>query len=115
MEADESEPAQTALREAIEESGLRDLVLSPGGQEPALLDIDVHLIPESPTRGEPAHFHYDFCYLARTARPDDARIDRAESRAFRWVTPAELGALELDPATRRRLLKAFAEQLRLQD
>lgn len=107
MDEGETDPAQSALREAREETGLPDLVLTPCDGDSLLLDVDVHLIPESVKRGEPAHPHHDVCYLARTRRPDEARIDPAESRAMRWVTVRELDSFPLDVATRRRLRKAF--------
>src|SRR5690348_11368424 len=50
--------ARVALREAEEESGLRDLTVEPG-----IFDLDRHLIP---ARGaEAAHWHYDVCYVVR--------------------------------------------------
>ncbi len=102
-------PDRAALREATEESGLDDLALDPGPDgAPRLFDVDVHPIPTSEKRGEPAHHHHDACYLARTRRPEDVRHDPDESRAFRWVDAAGAAALPLDPATRRRLAKAFA-------
>jgi 8-oxo-dGTP pyrophosphatase MutT (NUDIX family) len=107
-----AEPGETAelaaFREATEESGLTDLAFDrdPDGA-PLLLDVDVHPIPESPKRGEPAHFHHDACFLLRTRTPEAARIDPEESRAMRWVDAGELEGLALDGATRRRLIKAF--------
>jgi 8-oxo-dGTP pyrophosphatase MutT (NUDIX family) len=108
VEAGES-PDEGALREAREESGLPDLALeaSPDGT-PLLLDVDVHPIPEHPRKGEPAHWHHDLCYLARTSQPDAIVIDPNESKAFRWLSEGELKTTPVDGATRRRLLKAFA-------
>lgn len=108
MDPTETNPADTALREATEESNLSDLVLDRNALGASLLDVDIHPIPASPSRQEPAHFHYDLCYLARTRTPELTRIDVLESRAFRWVSFAEMPNLTLDTATRRRLLKAFA-------
>jgi 8-oxo-dGTP pyrophosphatase MutT (NUDIX family) len=108
---DGESPDRAALREATEESGLDDLVLDAGPDgAPRLLDVDVHPIPASEKRGEPAHFHHDVCFLARTRRPEATRHDPDESRAFRWVDAAQAAALPLDTATRRRLAKAFADR-----
>ncbi|UGB39413.1 NUDIX hydrolase [Frateuria soli] len=50
--------SRVALREAEEESGLRDLVV-----DPEIFDLDRHLIP---ARGdEPAHWHYDVRFVVR--------------------------------------------------
>ena len=104
-------PHEAALREASEESGLPDLVLDPLADGlPRLFDVDVHPIPASEKRREPAHFHHDACFLARTRSPDQTRHDPDESRAFRWVTAAEAAVLPLDVATKRRLAKAFANR-----
>lgn len=100
--------AEAALRETREETGLDDLVLDADAAGPRVLDVDVHPIPAHGKRGEPAHHHHDVCFLARTASPAAARIDPAESHALRWVDRAGLETLPIDPATRRRLVKAFA-------
>jgi ADP-ribose pyrophosphatase YjhB (NUDIX family) len=96
--------ATAALREAREESGLPDLELDAA----SLLDIDVHPIPKHPKKPEPAHWHYDLCFLARTRKPKLLRIDPTESHAARWVSVEELPTLPIDTATRRRLTKAFS-------
>ena len=68
--------ARVALREAEEESGLRDLIV-----EPAIFDLDRHLIP---ARGnEPAHWHYDVRYVVR-ATGDETFAVNHESHALAW-------------------------------
>jgi 8-oxo-dGTP pyrophosphatase MutT (NUDIX family) len=85
---DETDPAQTALREAREESGLPDLAHWDGGDSPPPIDIDVHPIPAS-VKG-PGHLHLDFRYLLRTAHPDALRpASDDESQEFRWIAPEE--------------------------
>lgn len=72
----DSDLAQVALREAEEESGLVGLRV-----EPAIFDLDAHLIPE---RGsEPAHWHYDVRYVVR-ATDNEAFVVSAESLALAW-------------------------------
>jgi ADP-ribose pyrophosphatase YjhB (NUDIX family) len=102
LEAGET-PAAGALREAIEESGLTDLQL-----DPELLDVDVHPIPARPRKNEPAHWHHDLCFVARTRQSKQMKIDPTESKDARWISAGELPTLPLDVATRRRLSKAFA-------
>jgi 8-oxo-dGTP pyrophosphatase MutT (NUDIX family) len=70
---------EAALREGMEESGLKDLELVGGG----VADIDVHPIPEA--NGEPAHSHFDVRYIARTKTPDAIMIAAAESKDLQWV------------------------------
>lgn len=108
MDADETDPGITALREAVEETQLADLVLDANEGGPKILDVDVHLIPASNARLEPAHLHHDVCFLARTFHASQARFDPSESRAMAWVSSSQLGDFSLDAATLRRLKKAFA-------
>ena len=78
LEAGE-QPLDAALREAAEESGLRDLKLAFNG----ITDLDVHIIPAG--RGEPQHRHFDVRYIARTASPQFIAIDAQESNELMWV------------------------------
>jgi 8-oxo-dGTP pyrophosphatase MutT (NUDIX family) len=68
--------ARVALREAEEETGLRDLVLEPG-----VFDLDRHAIP---ARGdEPEHWHYDVRYLVRATGSEEFVVSE-ESHALAW-------------------------------
>jgi 8-oxo-dGTP pyrophosphatase MutT (NUDIX family) len=100
-EHDES-PARAALREAIEESGIRQLRLDGDG----LVDIDVHPIPSRQKDGvfEPAHLHYDLRYLI-TADHDGVVLSE-ESLGFRWVDIAEV-ARTADPSLARLARKSL--------
>ncbi len=95
---DEYDPADTALREATEESGLTDLTLV----SRAPVDIDAHRIPAR--KGEPAHDHLDFRYVARTQTPD-AIVVTAESHDLRWFDFDALADLDFDPALLRAVQK----------
>lgn len=84
----ERDLAQVALREAEEESGLRDLLV-----EPVVFDLDRHLIP---ARGEePAHWHYDVRYVVR-AQGSEAFAISDESLDLAWFS---VDALADDPGT----------------
>ena len=85
LEAGE-QPLQAALREAEEESGLRDLQIIGG-----IADLDVHRIPAG--RGEPEHRHFDVRYIARTASPEAIVIDAKESNDLMWVDLDRAAAL----------------------
>lgn len=84
----ERELAQVALREAEEESGLRDLRV-----EGSIFDLDRHLIP---ARGEePAHWHYDVRFVVR-ATASEIPVVSGESLALAWRSIDELAR---DPHT----------------
>ncbi|MBX3061675.1 MAG: NUDIX hydrolase [Anaerolineae bacterium] len=103
-EAEENDPAQTALREAREESGLPDLRLL--SDQP--LDIDVHVIP---ARGDqPEHLHLDFRYGLITKLPDALLVGEGESERWRWFTMEEvrMQQIVLDRALWRLIAKATA-------
>lgn len=94
VEADDESPAQAALREAREETGL-DVRLHPFAPRP--LDVDIHEIP--PLGDEPAHRHLDLRYLLLADGGEPA--EGAE-----WVGLDEaIGAAD-EPALRRLLEKA---------
>ncbi|MEU0402080.1 NUDIX domain-containing protein [Streptomyces sp. NPDC006197] len=64
VEADDDTLLAAALREAEEETGIPSpaLVLTPEFRDDPI-DIDVHDIAPDPTKGEPAHRHYDFRFV----------------------------------------------------
>src|SRR5512139_870215 len=93
---------EVALREALEESGLRGLRLHPSAPRP--LDVDVHDIP---ARGsEPAHEHLDLRYLVVAPEGGAIAPDLAELHEIRCVPWDEVGALGPDHGLRRALAKA---------
>ncbi|MEU6275747.1 NUDIX domain-containing protein [Streptomyces populi] len=94
-----------ALREVSEEAGIgpgalcltRQLLGSP-------IDIDVHDIDAGPSKGEPAHRHYDVryvFYLAEEEAPPIAPQDEEVSGA-RWLSQPEVTS----PTLRAKLLSA---------
>ncbi len=93
--------AAVALREAEEESGLVDLVVSP-----QIFDLDRHWIPE---RGDvPGHWHYDVRYVVRATGSEDFTVS-GESHALAWRGIA--GLLEdptMDPSIARMARKWMA-------
>jgi 8-oxo-dGTP pyrophosphatase MutT (NUDIX family) len=78
--------ARVALREAEEETGLRDLVV-----EADVFDLDRHAIP---ARGdEPEHWHYDVRYVVRATGSEDFIVNE-ESHALGWRDVSEVA---IDP------------------
>jgi len=86
--------ARVALREAEEESGLRDLVV-----EPRIFDLDRHLIP---ARGdEPAHWHYDVRYVVRATGSESFEVSE-ESLELAWRPVASIADdVQADESLRR--------------
>ena len=85
-----------ALREAEEESGV--IELTPIESVP--VDLDIHLIPANPRRGEPEHLHYDVRFFVRAPR-EAVPVRSDESKELRWFTLEEMRALSREPGLRR--------------
>jgi 8-oxo-dGTP pyrophosphatase MutT (NUDIX family) len=98
-EPDDITAAETALREAIEESGIPDLVL-----DPTPVDLDVH--PLNCPDGHPGQ-HLDIRFLA-SAPPGAIETITSESLDLRWFPLDDLPPLT--PAT-TRLINRAAERL----
>ena len=99
----ELDAAQTALREAREESGLQRLRLD----DPLrVLDVDVHEIPAR--KDEPAHMHLDVRFLVLAEGDEPLRIDVVESKALRWFALEEAAAQMREPGADRAISKIRA-------
>lgn len=100
----ELDAAETAMREAREESGLAQLAWPAG--ERRILDVDVHVIPAR--RDEPAHQHLDvrFAILADAAQP--LAMDAAESHALAWFSLDEAASRMNEPGAVRVVAKLKA-------
>ena len=89
---------QVALREAVEESGIADLVLA----SHEIFDLDIHRIPAR--KNEPAHLHYDVRFLIQA--PAGAQfVVSEESHALAWVPRADVAGYETDDSVLRMVTK----------
>ena len=95
-------PAEAALREGAEESGLGDLELV----DERIFDLDVHPIPAREEERE--HFHYDIRYVARTRAPASIALNEGESRELAWVDFDRAAELMNEEASTRALGKIRA-------
>ena len=95
--------ARVALREAEEESGLRELVVEPG-----IFDLDRHLIP---ARGnEPAHWHYDVRYVVRATGSEAFEVSE-ESLELAWRPVRAIAQdVQADESLRRMAQRWLARQ-----
>ena len=79
----EADTWHVALREATEESGISGLSLITSD----IFDIDIHTIPESVSKGEPTHEHYDVRFLIQAPYMDYRVSD--ESNDLKWFAPED--------------------------
>ena len=99
---------QEAMREAMEEAGftnLQYLPLLPNSPETPF-HLDIHNIPNSDKKQEPAHIHYGFSYLF-TANPDDLVLDYGESNDFKWVSFEEFAQMSENIQTANKIKSHF--------
>ncbi|HLI15379.1 MAG TPA: NUDIX domain-containing protein [Acidimicrobiales bacterium] len=97
-EAGEDDPYAVARREALEETGLADLVAwpEPGAPRP----VQVQVVPARAHADERAHEHADVRYLLATALPDTSRPERPGA-ALVWLPFDRAAAAVSDPGLRR--------------
>ncbi len=85
---------ESALREAVEETGLTALSPDPWDRDRGLpVDIDSHRIPARPERGEPEHWHHDLRYVVRADARAHLRPDLSEVERAGWHDVAALAAI----------------------
>lgn len=95
----------SALREAVEETGLGGLAVDPWhGASGIPIDIDSHRIPARPERDEPEHWHHDFRYVVRAPEEDVPRPDLREVHGAAWRDLQDLGSIA--PEALRNLRRA---------
>jgi len=100
-------PEETAKRECKEETGLDVEIIgdpqadlfaqnpSEGGMLKKPIAMLLENIPESKARGEPAHQHMDFLFLARPLDESQTLIlQQEEGSDMRWFTAEEVAALD---------------------
>ena len=84
VEADSLGLLESGLREVEEETGLPLAHVRPLLQG-RVLDIDTHAIAARTDKGEGAHRHHDFLYLALASRPFVPRPQLEEVNEVAWV------------------------------
>lgn len=106
-DAGESDPYTVALREAQEETGLRDLRAWPDPARPRLVQVAV--VPVAASKSEPAHQHADFRFALMTSTPESATPE-SPSADLRWLQLSE-ALLTVAEENLRVCLRRIAEML----
>ena len=88
---------RVAMKEAEEESGISGI--TPVSVD--IFDIDIHLIPARPAKGEPAHYHYDVRYLLQAPHEEFAISPESDDLAWWSAAEIEAHATELDASVLR--------------
>lgn len=101
-ETEDSTLAGAALRELLEETGIDGGAIALSGAAP--LHIDVHPIPASEAKGEPAHFHADFRFGFRLDRAGDVTLQEEEVSAYAWLPVEDIA----DETLRGRVAASLA-------
>jgi 8-oxo-dGTP pyrophosphatase MutT (NUDIX family) len=91
--------AAVAMREAEEETGLKDLEFV----SDEIYDLDIHLIPAR--KSEPEHYHYDCRFLICCAGDETYSISK-ESNDLAWVPLNEIDQYTDEASIRRMVQKS---------
>lgn len=102
---------EVALREAREESGMKNFDLMPIDGALLPIDVDVHVIPARHDAAgrviEDAHEHHDVRFLL-IARPNQPIRLSQESHEVAWFTPEEVERLTDEESVLRMLRKTLS-------
>jgi 8-oxo-dGTP pyrophosphatase MutT (NUDIX family) len=87
-------PWQAAQRELREETGIDLAPMLFDNDTPLPLLLDVHAIPASVKKNEPAHWHYDMLFLFETNGKPDVKADETEITHWAWRPVSSLKSPE---------------------
>lgn len=105
----ESDFSHVAMRETIEETGLKHLIFFPDQDNPIPIDFDIHVIPAR--RNRPEHLHLDLRYMLLTIDPDSLNPPNEESQKMLWrpyddfINPTDPSDADLIDLALKRLIK----------
>jgi 8-oxo-dGTP pyrophosphatase MutT (NUDIX family) len=93
---------EVALKEAFEETGLKQLKVLP-----EILDIDIHTIPER--KGVPEHLHYDirFAIIANDLEPF---LISDESADIQWISLENVANFNSEKSIERMVTKLIIKR-----
>lgn len=99
-EAEEDGPWITALREAIEETGVQLDKTQKSADRHVPVHIDSHIVPTMPPKNEPRHYHHDFRY-AFIAVSEKLSLHDNVIKEARWLFSDEIKDKDLRKAVTR--------------
>lgn len=88
-----------ALKEAHEESGIE--AINPITE--TIFDVTIHQVPAFGT--EPAHYHYDICFLLQVTDPHAQPRNNHESHGLAWFLPEEIAGINQEKSIARMVYK----------
>jgi len=94
---------QAAIREAEEETGLKNLILLSS----KILDIDIHRIPYSAKKEEAEHWHFDIRYVFKANKNINVNLNMDECKGYVWKPLEELLLLN-NPSLKRQAEKTLS-------
>lgn len=91
IDTSDTDPEFSARREVWEETGINSLENYTIEENKLIpLDIDTHKIKINERLNLPSHYHFDFRYLYFIDQEDEVKIDKDESRDYKWIDLKEL-------------------------
>lgn len=82
-------PIHAVMREVAEETGLTWLQ----SLNTDFIDINIHPIPDSPKKREPAHWHIDLRYIFSSPKHQKVKIAENEINEYKWTALAQVPLL----------------------
>ena len=99
----DSDIIRVAMKEAHEESGLKNIDLI----SEDIFDLSVHLIPEY--KNEPAHYHYDIRFLLRASKQGERIQMSDESTDLDWFSDLPENNSERDNEVLVRMMNKWRD------
>ncbi len=98
IETEDQDFSLAALREALEETGLKSFRFKNGSR--AFYDVDVHVIPAR--KSDPEHYHLDLRFHLYADENEAPEIND-EVKGLKWFTKDEIRSQETDESVLRML------------
>lgn len=108
-------PEQAAIREALEETGMKIRVLNPDRRKPmeskeaSELSRPFKILLEDVPYKTGHHIHFDMVYLCRLVSKNEGKnLGKGETKKLRWISESEIDTLKTFSNVKWVLHKAFS-------